>query len=398
MYRNLVMLEDIHHTQLCYSKERMCAHPRQCPIHNYGGGHLTVIHHHAPSGYRVRDDIQHGQFGYKGRAKLLLQRSFDNGETWPGSEEVVIWDDSLPLDVKRDLLGKADDETGQREEIDLSSPNSSVYFARPATGPLDGDGRPSIECYAFRSADRGHTWETIPTRVSPPTGLNYVHIDGGPWVQGADGTQLVAASVGPTGSDTVVGVYGSDDNGLSWNYLAEVAADPSHRGRPTYAVLLPLPNGRLQCYMLNIQGIRNAIQMNYSDDGGYSWSEPKPIVRWGQSPWAKLTREHMWSGARRQGVLYRSPWPLRLRDGRIVVIFGRRQPPFGMGLIASEDDGATWSAEAVIRADASDWDLGYPVATQLDDDRIFTAYYFTSRDGNNFGGTRHIAGSTFRLV
>ena len=81
-----------------------------------------------------------------------------------------------------------------------------------------------------------------------------------------------------------------------------------------------------------------------------------------------------------------------------MVIFGRRQPPFGMGLIASEDDGATWSAEAVIRADASVSDLGYPVATQLDDDRIFTAYYFTSRDGNNFGGTRHIAGSTFRLV
>ena len=46
-------------------------------------------------------------------------------------------------------------------------------------------------------------------------------------------------------------------------------------------------------------------------------------------------------------------------------IFDRRCPPFGMGLIVSEDDGATWSAEAVIRADASDWDLGYPVATEL---------------------------------
>ena len=104
-------------------------------------------------------------------------------------------------------------------------------------------------------------------------------------------------------------------------------------------MLLPLPSGRLQCYMLNIQGLRNAIQMSYSDDGGYSWTEPKPIVAWGQSPWAGLTRKHVWSGARRQGVHYRSPWPLRLRDGRIVVIFGRRQPPFGMGLIVSEDDG-----------------------------------------------------------
>ena len=68
-----------------------------------------------------------------------------------------------------------------------------------------------------------------------------------------------------------------------------------------------------------------------------------------------------------------------------------------MGLIVSEDEGATWSAEAVIRADASDWDLGYPVATELDDGGIFTAYYYMEDDGNNFGGTRHIAGSHFRL-
>ena len=88
---------------------------------------------------------------------------------------------------------------------------------------------------------------------------------------------------------------------------------------------------------------------------------------------------------------------MRLRDGRIIVLFGRRKPPFGIGLIVSEDDGATWSAEAIIRADGSGPDLGYPVATQLDDGRIFTAYYFMEDDGNNFGGTRYIAGSTFLL-
>ena len=267
MERAVVALTDVQHSKLCYSKERMCAHPRQCPIHNYGDGHITVIHHHAPSAYRARNDIQHGQFGYKGRAKILLQRSFDHGETWPSEQEVVIWDDSLPLEEKRAILRQADDPTLPREEIDLSSPDSSVYFARPATGPERADGRPALESYAFRSGDRGHTWETVPTRINPPTGLNYVHIDGGPWVQYGDGTQLVVASIGSDAGNTLLGIYGTDDNGLSWNYLAEVANDPTGRGRPTYAVLLPLPSGRLQCYMLNIQGIRNAIQMNYSDDG-----------------------------------------------------------------------------------------------------------------------------------
>ena len=55
----------------------------------------------------------------------------------------------------------------------------------------------------------------------------------------------------------------------------------------------------------------------------------------------------------RNGVHYRSPWSLRLRDGRIVVLFGRRKAPFGIGLIVSEDDGNSWSAEGIIRAGIS---------------------------------------------
>ena len=150
--------------------------------------------------------------------------------------------------------------------------------------------------------------------------------------------------------------------------------------------------------MLNIAGLRDAIQMNYSDDGGYSWSIPHPIVRWGQSPWTALGRDHAWPGSRRAGPRYRSPWPLQLRDGRIIVVFARRQPPFGIGLVASEDAGKSWSTETVIRADGSDWDLGYPVATELDDGRVFCAYYFMKVDGNNLGGTRHIASSIFHLA
>ena len=61
--------------------------------------------------------------------------------------------------------------------------------------------------------------------------------------------------------------------------------------------------------------------------------------------------------------MYRSPWPMLLRDGRIVVIFARRKAPNGIGLIVSEDDGRTWSDEVILRNDAPSSDLGYPVAT-----------------------------------
>ena len=50
--------------------------------------------------------------------------------------------------------------------------------------------------------------------------------------------------------------------------------------------------------------------------------------------------------------------------------------------------------------EVGDWgDLGYPVCCQLEDGRIFTAYYMNNKDIGRLpvGGTRYIAVSTFRI-
>ena len=140
MNRVVPELTDVHHIKLCYSKDTYCGHPRQCPIYNYGNGEIVVIHHHAPATYQTREDIRHGQTGYKGRAKILLQRSYDHGQTWSHENEVVIWDDSRPLEEKRAILWQADEPGVTREQIDLASPDTAIYFARPRTGPADADG------------------------------------------------------------------------------------------------------------------------------------------------------------------------------------------------------------------------------------------------------------------
>jgi hypothetical protein len=193
-----------------------------------------------------------------------------------------------------------------------------------------------------------------------------------------------------------VTVYGSDDDGLRWEYLAEVSRDPTGCGGLSYPNLVMLPDGEIQCYWLTVDATSNAMHVAYSHDGGFSWSEGKPIVQWGRSPWGRS------KGTKSDDYLpmkyYRSPWPVRLADGRIVVVFGRRLMPFGIGCVISEDNGRTWAPECVIRSDCSSADLGYPVAVQLEDGRIFTAYYMTLEDGNKFGGTRFIAGSFFTLT
>ena len=378
-------LRDVEHIHICGKGDTFCAHPRQGGIFNFGNNELAVIHYHAECGYDTPESVKHDFGGYHSRAKTLLQRSFDGGRTWPDEENVMIYDEAVSLAERRAFVALE----GPREEIDLSSGDTAIHFGRTYAGPTDE--KPELVCFALRSADRGRTWEKVPTIVGPPPPLEVVHKDCHPIVPMPDGTFLAGMSAGPPGQ---VLLYGSDDNGLSWEFLAVVVpGDASGQGRATYAGLLRLPSGLLQMYTLNLNGIRNAIQMSESENG-YEWSAPRPIVRWGGSPWAGQRKAGDW----KFGVHYRSPWPMLLRDGRIVVLFGRRKPPMGLGCVFSEDGGKTWSNEFIIRCDAEHWDLGYPVATELDDGRIFTAYYFNvPGEGRPQGARRFIAGSFFGL-
>ena len=69
----------------------------------------------------------------------------------------------------------------------------------------------------------------------------------------------------------------------------------------------------------------------------------------------------------------------------------------------SEDGGETWSDECLLRDDAGhrrlSADIGYPVATQLRNGTIFTAYYYQLEEADVpwGGGRKFIAGTFFNL-
>jgi hypothetical protein len=390
-----MQLRNIRHITIDYDKKTYCGHPRQQGgMWNFGGGEIAVMYRRAPCRYETEKDVSHSWFdGYMSRSDIVLRRSYDHGRTWRPENETIVWSNAIPLEEKQEFFSQ---DSAQRKVMDMSKREAMFFIGGTSMSRMDPKTKglynptPQISgIFQIRSVDKGHTWERVPLVLK---NAGYP-----PVVMLADGTHARNVGSGP------IYLSLSKDHGMSWQTdwaaLAMIAQDASGVGRPSYGGLLVLPGGRLQCYML-MAGQCQALCVSQSGDLVH-WSPPRPIVRYGHGPWTA----RRWSSstyALRTAYggweqRYRSPWPLRLRDGRIVVVFARREYPPSIAAIWSGNDGTTWSDEAILRDDAEGSDMGYPVVTELDDGRIFTAYYYQRQDGNAFGGTRFIGGSCFEL-
>jgi hypothetical protein len=88
-----------------------------------------------------------------------------------------------------------------------------------------------------------------------------------------------------------------------------------------------------------------------------------------------------------------------MSDGRIVCVYGYRLRNYGIRAAVSDDGGATWGSELIVRDDGGSWDLGYPNAWEVAPGTVGCIYYFNSKDDpfQVTGGKRHIARSIFAV-
>lgn len=212
---------------------------------------------------------------------------------------------------------------------------------------LDAAGRKAeLGEWALRSTDGGLTWSPrIPTIVNSPHGP----------VQLKDGRLLYAGKQLWTG-EKKIGVCESKDDGLTWNWLAEIPArkgdDPVASYHELHAV--EAADGTLIAQIRNHNKEHAGWTLqSESRDGGRTWSEPRPIC-------------------------YGLPSHLvRLRDNRLLMTYGHRRPPFGNQARLSSDNGRTWSEAMVISGDGKGGDLGYPSTVELADGSLVTVWYET---------------------
>ena len=284
-----------------------------------------------------REGGTHAQAGDFG--SIVLSRSRDRGRTW--SKRVVVY---------------------AKQGRDARDP-SILCLSDGAVVVTVYDGKAQI----MRSLDHGHTWDA-PTRtpVFSPNGLE----------EGPDGRLCYAGAWQEQVTNIRhFGVVSSQDHGRTWSRCAPVAMCRTWQPVMTsvyYAEpnLCVLPGGR---WLVAFREERDGyLKLCASDDHGrertWTWPErtaPSPI--WGHP--ADL---------------------LPLQDGSLLCTYGYRREPTGIRACLSRDQGKTWDLahEIILRDDGFGSDLGYPQSIQLEDGRVFTAYYMqTGRELPQIDGT-----------
>jgi hypothetical protein len=275
--------------------------------------------------------------------QTLLLRSHDGGATWSHPEVVLPWTETT---------GNWDCGFCELSDgtwlVNLTiigffkrgvKPEGVSWSAHPSTAEW-GDWTWAYKTQAWlgtavlKSPDRGKSWSApIPVNVRPMKHggcrLGCWQLPSGSILMGLYGRIRGYEEEGE-GETTRSALMRSDDGGENWEYFSTLAYDPASIIDYEEPALLRLKDGRLICFMrthVNPSGDAKNMVFILSEDDGFSWTQPKWTNIWGYPAEA-----------------------IPLVDGRYLVIYGYRRPPYGVRGVVSED-GVTWDVrnEFVVR-------------------------------------------------
>lgn len=298
--------------------------------------------------------------------KVVAMKSTDHGGTW--SAPRVIYDgpiddrDSGVLETEKGTLlvttftslayedsfkkAAAMAELTDKGWVSKAMPADRYARWKAAHEKLsDAERQAQLGEWVLRSADGGETWsKPIPTIVNSPHGP----------VQLKDGRLLYAGKQLWSG-DKKIGVAESKDDGLTWQWLAEIPTRQGDDATKSYHELhaIEAADGTLIAQIRNHNAANKGETLqSESTDGGKTWSLPHSIGVWGLP-------SHL----------------LRLRDGRLVMSYGHRRKPFGNQARISNDNGKTWGEAIILSGDGIGGDLGYPSTVELPDGTLLSVWY-----------------------
>ncbi|PQA86350.1 sialidase family protein [Hyphococcus luteus] len=374
--------KDVDHSVVYRREDEFCSWPYTMGFWETGDGDflqsflsLTVV-------YNDPDNINHDNLASRATdRRMITVRSKDRGRTWNGDEPII------------NMLDRGNDGgTGSLEglgPVDYLDKNVLISnFGQ-------NFGKPDARTYVQISKNSGETWS--PKSFLPLDGLSSLTGLNSSLVRPDGRCLLFLFESAEDGWNRRPLVYGSLDGGTEFRFMSFITAqhDPKAQAsgdwktshafgghRWFYPRASMLPNGRILCTLRSQRDPRGTMwtEVYKSDDGGRTWGFLSRVNDWG-APGSLVVME----------------------DGRLVIVYGYRLPPFGIRAVVSEDGGKTWGGEIIIRDDGGSWDVGYPNAFEVEPGKIGAIYYFNSKDdpmqvvGGSKGGVRHIARSIFKV-
>ncbi len=303
--------------------------------------------------------------------KTQLVRSRDDGKTWTPPVTV----NNTPLDdrdagiieTKKGTLlvswftSLAFDNPRQVNWQKL--PQSMLQAWKQHTEKLGAETRKQyLGNWVRRSTDGGRTWGgNINSIVTAPHGA--IELSGGKLLYVGKNRLVGDANLPLPPEKKLLAAAVSEDDGESWKIAGYIpvpkdAQSGAKEFHEPHAVEIA-PGKIVAMFRYHGQPSQYYLWQTESSDGGKNWTTLHPTGIWGYPP-------HL----------------LRLKDGRILVSYGRRKPPYGERACISRDNGTTWDIKNEITlSSAPNSDLGYPASVQLEDGSIMTVYYQQEKAG-----------------
>ena len=278
----------------------------------------------------------------------MLARSLDGGETWtiedPGSKGYLIPEGEFLHGVERP------DATAPP----LKECEGGINFKHPdfamtiRTNSVD-----SGVSRFFYSYDRGHTWEG-PFRL-PDFGMPGIAARTDYIVNSENDCMLFLTAAKADGEEGRLICVRTINGGKSWQLVSLIGPEPI--GFEIMPASVRLSDTDILVTGRNREGDRRWISAYLSKNNGETWEKLNdPVEDCG---------------------IGNPPAMVKLKDGRICLIYGFRGDPFSIRARLSSDGGLTWSSDYVLRDDGSSQDIGYPRVVQRPDGKIVAFYYFS---------------------